>query len=631
VAEKEATLILKLKDAFSQPISGVMGKLGQLKAGYLAVAAAVAGLASFLKGALEEYGKQQQAVAKLENALKNQGTASEGASQRLQDLASSLQKTTTVADETIIELQALLATFGFNEAAITKLIPRILDLSAATDIELRTATVALAKSIQTGSVGALQRYGIQMDEAAFKAKDFAAITAALDAKNKGAAQTLAGTYLGRLLQLHNSYSELKENLAKLLVGPATTFLKWLNSAVIWMAEAIPKVEKMAREVLILQLRVTQAALAFGKFIPGVGDLSLKMADALKKQVELAHGVEKTTNKVKDQIPAFHGAGDAAKEYTALAIYTAKTREQIYAEELNRRMTKDREWFDQNVRVWDAIRLKMHENATTMTDIWVGTVDTMVNSFSSGMADVLVNGDSFNAKMKDIGNQVLHHFVAEVIKKMVTEWVAGLAAQSAAGDAFRANEAAKNAAFAGSGGFGAGGSGLGALGGFLGGAGIGIGLSSNIGGKDTNKGGAAAGSVAGAALGTLMFGPLGGLAGGAIGGAIGGGIQRLGKSLKKRFSGGVINEPTMMFGMKSGQIGIAGERGVPEAIMSFPELGHTPESGRKALMGGGGGGGTVVININAGAFMGDERQAREMAKIIDKHLFSLSRNRSSVAL
>ena len=196
MAERKATLLIQLKDNASKGLGKIKQGFSFLKSHIVAVGAALAAIGGTIYKSIKAWGIQQEAVAKLNTALSNVPGTTAGASERLQELAANLQKVTTFGDETIISMQALLANFGLNEDAIKKLTPRILDLSAATGVDLKMAAMAIGRTLKTETIGTLTRYGIAVDEAEFKSDSLGTVLKALDNQFGGTAKAIAGTPLG---------------------------------------------------------------------------------------------------------------------------------------------------------------------------------------------------------------------------------------------------------------------------------------------------------------------------------------------------------------------------------------------------------------------------------------------------
>lgn len=210
MADSRASLILELKDLVSSQLEKVSGKMQTLKENALAVAGAFAVFSAGLYKTLTAAGVQENATIKLNNALSNMPGVAEGATARLAQLAAQLQKSTGQGDETIISMQALLATFRLNEQAIAALTPRILDISARMGIDMTSAALQLGKAIQTGEVGMLRRMGIAVDEASLKAGNLQSVIESLDATFSGSAVAAGNSITGSLNKLKNAIGDTFE-------------------------------------------------------------------------------------------------------------------------------------------------------------------------------------------------------------------------------------------------------------------------------------------------------------------------------------------------------------------------------------------------------------------------------------
>lgn len=242
--EGKASLLITLKDELTAGLNKAKSAMEGFTTAVLAGVGAGAALTALLGKALMDYGKQEQAVIRLDQALLNAGHRMDGTVDNLVGLAGALQKTTSFADEDIIAIEALQATFGFTEDQIKKLTPRILDLAAATGVDLHTATVALGKAIQTGSAEQLKRYGIVVDEAAFKSHDFEKILTTLDGKYEGMANRIGGSVIGQMNNLKNAFSDLMKGIGEFIAGPATKFIGWVTDAATKVSDFVAEVNKL---------------------------------------------------------------------------------------------------------------------------------------------------------------------------------------------------------------------------------------------------------------------------------------------------------------------------------------------------------------------------------------------------
>ena len=267
MADKTATLLVKLKDQASKGINKVKSALGGFKVSALAAGAGLAALGVFLKKSFDAWGVQKEAVLKLDQSLKTlNGVAMPDASKRLQKLAGDLQKVTTFGDEVTISSMAMLSSFGLNEASITKLIPRLQDMATAQNVDLKTATLALGKAIGTGQVGALSRYGVALDETTFKLDPVGSAVEGLTKSFDGQAKAIRTGPAGALVALKNLYGDVMETIGEAIEGPMVGMIEKLSEigkaiqdnksaimtfieVIVYLGESIMNVFEFAGEII----------------------------------------------------------------------------------------------------------------------------------------------------------------------------------------------------------------------------------------------------------------------------------------------------------------------------------------------------------------------------------------------
>lgn len=209
MADKEATLLIRLKDEVSQGLGALAGQIAK-------VGAAFAALKIFVIDAIKSYAEQEQSVNRLNVALKNQGIYSDQLSKDIQKYAGQLQKTTAFSDEEIISAQALMVTYGMQGIQLKKSTQAALDLSTALGVDLHTASMLLGKAFQ-GQTETLTRYGIKIDEAIPSSEKFEAVIGKINDRFGGAAQANLDTYAGKIKNLGNQFDEFKESIGRAIV------------------------------------------------------------------------------------------------------------------------------------------------------------------------------------------------------------------------------------------------------------------------------------------------------------------------------------------------------------------------------------------------------------------------------
>lgn len=156
---------------------------------------------------------ENQAVTKLNNSIANSPALVGASNQAFLDQAAALQDVTTFADEVTISSQAMLATFRLTEDEILTLTPLVADVAAKFDVDMVRAATNVGKAM-LGNIGALQRWGVNIDEAAFETDRFGAVVAALEENAGGAAEALGGTFSGQLEILKNNLGDIAEGIGQ---------------------------------------------------------------------------------------------------------------------------------------------------------------------------------------------------------------------------------------------------------------------------------------------------------------------------------------------------------------------------------------------------------------------------------
>ncbi len=180
--------------------------------------------------------EQEDSINKLNLALQNTGRFTAQASEDLQKFASSLQETTRFSDDAILANMALLQSLAdLSTEGLKQGTQAALDMSAALGIDLKTATMAVAKAAN-GEVGALKKFGIEIVKGADDAETFARALDALNAKFGGSASGQVTTFSGAMDVLKNQINELQESFGNMIIQ---------NPAVI---SAIQKMIEIAQEL-----------------------------------------------------------------------------------------------------------------------------------------------------------------------------------------------------------------------------------------------------------------------------------------------------------------------------------------------------------------------------------------------
>lgn len=230
MANREATLILRMKDLASSGLAKTQSAFTAFRATLLGVTAAVTGLVGAMVVSLKAYAEEEAAINKLETALKNQGLEVASTSRQLQAYAAELQKTTTFEDDLIIETQAMLTTFGLTGKTLNQATAAALDLSKGLGIDLKTATMLMGKAA-VGETSTLSRFGLKIDENVPKSERLAEVLDKVNSRFGGSAQAALTTVTGKLENMTNRISDLKERIGSALLPVFDFWLKQMDRAV----------------------------------------------------------------------------------------------------------------------------------------------------------------------------------------------------------------------------------------------------------------------------------------------------------------------------------------------------------------------------------------------------------------
>lgn len=226
MANKEASLLLRIKTAGEEAIDKVQEGLGKIATVGLAAFGALS--AAIVKG-VGEYAQQEQAINALTRTMVNNGVYSKELKQAYLDQADALSKVTLFGDEQIVQAQAAFSQQARGITLTKEATSAILDFAQAQGMDVAQAAEVVGKSIGT-STNALARYGIEVSSTATKSEKMAQVLQGLNNKFGGQAEAATGG-LGSLQLLSKSVGELFESLGARLAPTITLVAQNLNQLV----------------------------------------------------------------------------------------------------------------------------------------------------------------------------------------------------------------------------------------------------------------------------------------------------------------------------------------------------------------------------------------------------------------
>ena len=210
---------------------------------------------------IKAFDEQQKAIAQVEAGLKSTGNSVGITSEKLQQMAADLQKTTLFGDEEILKgATAQLLTFTNITGEQFKKTQKVaLDLATRLDGDLKSASIMLGKALNdpVANLSALSRAGIQFSEeqkstvkSMVEMNDLAGaqtlILAELEKQYGGSAEAAAQAGMGPITQLTNQLSDLSEQIGARLIPYVKQFTTW----VVGLAEKFDNLSESQKDNIV---------------------------------------------------------------------------------------------------------------------------------------------------------------------------------------------------------------------------------------------------------------------------------------------------------------------------------------------------------------------------------------------
>lgn len=427
---------------------------GFISAHRLAITAGLAGIAVGLAKSVKAYGVQEQAIAGLNQALRNQGMFTEQTTKALQDYAAELQKVTTFGDETIIKAEAMFVAFGFEEESVKTLTKSTLDLAAAKGFDLVTAADLVAKSVGS-STNALTRYGIEVTGAAGSTARAASAVENINKLFGGQAEVLRKTVLGQFQALGNVFGDLQETIGSLIAGEGSSLIEVLTGWILKLDNAIKIIrdftkemggfaETIKRTVILVLGELINFLVRLGGITTGLGPiLKLLKIDVDAITIAISNQTEKLQGYINAKIDEGRKFAEVEdKKRTEISetgeVEDTSRKKRLEAEGKaiqfridswmkmnNERIARQEEWND-----------VFTTSTEEMTKFAQDQIESMFNQFGQGVADMIMEARRFSDVIKSIWKDLARAVIAQ-IAQMIAKWIAFQILTGGAGGGFGA--------------------------------------------------------------------------------------------------------------------------------------------------------------------------------------------------
>jgi len=427
-------------DKAGKEVQGFGGKTKQWFAdSQIAIGAGIAGISAAIVTSIKAYGEQEQAVAKLNQALANQGIYTAQTSKAMVDYAAELQRVTTFTDESIIAVESSLTAFGLEGEQLKKATKATLDLAAAKGIDLASASQLLGKAF-VGETGTLARYGIVLSDNIPKTQKFAAAMDAVNGMFGGQAETMRNTTLGAWTGFQNAINDVQEEIGAFLASDATGILSWLTGFAERVSNGLKIIREFATEmggfgnalksVVLEVLRIIVQALfdaitqltILGPILKLLGVDIMAVKAGIDAQIDSWQ---------KSNIEAGAAAAEAKKgqeTVRAEIINTKKVHEEatVAAYQTTKHASDQRvqDWIaEKQMQIaWDAkLKDTLELNTGHWTDFTLKSLASVTDQMGQGVADMILESRKFSDVIKQIWKDIARAVIAE-IARMIAKWL-----------------------------------------------------------------------------------------------------------------------------------------------------------------------------------------------------------------
>lgn len=312
VAQVEKS-VLGLRGSFAtlgKSIGGIGSALRSAQGIAIGFAAVFAG-AKVIRAAEE----QEDAINRLNAALKVNGDTSAETSKELQEYASNLQKVTKIGDELTLSNLALLQSIApLTKEGLIAANNAAADLSAALRIDLQSA-IRLVGRAAIGDVELFKRYGIEVRKGANDAETFANALKAVNSRTGGAAANELNTYSGATAQLSNAFGDALEEIG-LIIIQTPQLISIIKSSAESFASLAENVKEFAPE----------ARKFIGSFIDNIGSVTRFAAEFAIVGAAIFRGFGLATSAIQ----LFRINLEILQARNGVGVFTAISREALIA-------------------------------------------------------------------------------------------------------------------------------------------------------------------------------------------------------------------------------------------------------------------------------------------------------------
>lgn len=208
----------------------------------------------FAKTCITAWGEEEQTLVRLTNLV---GT---DAADSMQKYAEQIQKTTSFSHDQVLAMDSQLASFGLMPDEIQKASGALINYAAQTGKTLPEAADVLGRAM-AGNSRELKALGIEIFSTDDRATKFSNTIDGLNEKFPDVAAKMGDTTLGSLQKLGNAFNDLEQAIGKIVAGAGGGILKTFTDYIGTLVDKIKSLTSLKSLAEVLGLELLRGALA----------------------------------------------------------------------------------------------------------------------------------------------------------------------------------------------------------------------------------------------------------------------------------------------------------------------------------------------------------------------------------
>lgn len=404
----------------SVPMTRALGVIG---AAATVAAAAVAAIATAMYKGTQAAMVQEDVVLGMNQALASAGRYSLEASREFQQFASEIQGATRIGDETTIAMLGLASTFTKTNDEAMSLVGAAVDLSAAMDMDLRSAVVNLGKTYagMTGELGESVPIIRTLTKEQLLAGDAVGL---IGQRFEGTAAVMANNFAGASIKAGNAFGDMMEQLGSFVTKSpvAVELVNQIKNGFETVGKSLAGFREgrdVMGEIIILSLKIGEALITYiGAPLNLIGNAARLVFNGMQTMMDgWIAGVVKGLNWLVQKLPDALSP-DGLKETMRIA---AESTSEVFTEQLD----ETKYAFDNMLNVDMAgSALKFTEDLRTTLENAEDLAEDFTNNTDENIKKLADKVDTYAQSISQAMNQGLTQGVVGAMQVLGTSLVKG---------------------------------------------------------------------------------------------------------------------------------------------------------------------------------------------------------------